>query len=171
MNKLPWFTHRNDSHEDDWHQELIRKFGMEGYGRLWVLTELFDRHGNGDWWETDMAFLREKLRCKSKELHLLLNFFSTSSRLVLEKNSEEDENVLRISLIKFRKIHAKLKSKARSILPQHSSNTPSIHPKSKSKIEEEDNYLPRAPIKGVADNGHRPSPTQQPRPLTRTHLQ
>jgi|SRR3990172_3806729 len=166
MNKLPWFTHSNRALSDEWHQTLIDEFGFEGYGRWWALTELFDLHGTGDSWKTTMTFLARQLRAKPVRVRHLLDSGATGGRIYWTHTGNEVE----IRMEKFRKIQAKLKSKARSILPQDSS----IHPKSKSKskIEEKDNYLPQTPKKGAAVNGHKAPPTQQQhQPRQRTPLQ
>lgn len=122
INKLPWFTHDNDASEDEWSQELIRKFGMAGYGRWWVLIENFDRHGTGDKWITSLPFIREKFRSRSEEVRKIMDFFRTSSKVLLEVTGKNWEKIV-ISIPKFRERNAKLKSKARSILPQDSSKT------------------------------------------------
>ena len=119
-NKFKWFTHDNDATEDEWVQEMIRTMGFAAYGRWWTLIENFDRHGKGGSWVTSGAFLREKLRCRSRELELLLNFYQTSGKVLAVKDGEK----LTISIPKLRERQSKMKSKARSILPQSSAKTP-----------------------------------------------
>ncbi len=129
MNKLPWFVHRNDAGEDQFHQELIQRFGTQGYGMWWLITEHFDRHAHGEWWDTSPRHLVRQLYTKWPKLVFFLNWlaekgrlkfsrFSSGSRQVLGRIPEPTGNVLGtyqqdlgMSLPKFREIQAKLKSK------------------------------------------------------------
>lgn len=118
MNKLPWFTHANDAGEDEYHQNLMDQFGTSGYGMLWLLTENFDRHGVGEWWETTWAFVCRKLRTKPARARQLLDSCQAAGKIAWE----EDGQVLRISLKNFRKIQSKLKGKTPPKLLQNSPN-------------------------------------------------
>ncbi|MEE8114557.1 MAG: hypothetical protein V3T23_09395 [Nitrososphaerales archaeon] len=127
MNKYPWFSHDNDAHEDDKHQLLIHQFGLAGYGAKWMLTELFDRHGVGDFWTTNIPYLMSKLRMRRKNLLELLLFLQKE----LGYLSEIFEEKVVISCPKLRKRQAKRKSKVPAILPKNKNKTKS---KNKNKI-------------------------------------
>lgn len=48
MNKLPWFSHDHDAHEDTWLRHCIRQQGHVAGWLWWVLLELLHKHGVGD---------------------------------------------------------------------------------------------------------------------------
>ena len=120
MNKLKWFTHDNDAHENLFIEQAIDRFGHFGYAAYFMLIEVLDRHGTGDILTISRKALAKKLRCKPKSLGNVLGMFRESGRVRLEDSGE----ILTIEIPKFRKRQSKLKSKVRSMFPQCSPNVP-----------------------------------------------
>src|SRR5574341_1200088 len=48
LNKLPWFSHDHDAHEDAWLRHAVRQCGHVAGWVWWVLLELLHKHGTGD---------------------------------------------------------------------------------------------------------------------------
>lgn len=146
MNKLPWFTHDDDAHEDQFIQDLIIKFGHFGYMAYFIILELLHRHGNGDKLVISKSILAQKLHKRWTQVELYLNYSSTSDKVEFKLTGDRVE----LQIKKFRERQSKMKSKLLSTFHQPSSNLPQ---------EGEGEYIPPTPLQGggrqpEALNGH-----------------
>jgi len=123
MNKLPWFTHDNDAHEDKELRLIFMRHGgiLRGYGAYWILVEVLDRHGKGDQVEILWQDLEAAMGVRRSCIRPLLAALSARGKLDV---CEDSASILRYEIKKFRERQAKLKSKIRSRLPEDSTKTP-----------------------------------------------
>ena len=93
---LPWFKHYRNARESNTLSTVIAKFGVEGYGRYWILLEELARKFDGED-QTFVFSLRDmKQIMGTYHTHTLLMFLQCLSDLGL-MSFECKENVLTIS--------------------------------------------------------------------------
>ena len=123
-NKLPWFTHDHNAHQDIWIRHLVRKQGHVAGWLWWVLLELHHDHGVGDVLKIDISDVaRAGLTSNSVVTRVLTEMqteFQGQSKLRFNLVGTE----LELEIKKFRERQAKLKVKTPSRLPQDSFKTP-----------------------------------------------
>lgn len=113
-NKLPWFTHDHDAHEDTWIRNFVRKQGHVAGWLWWVLLELYHNHGVGDVLKRDLADVAKAGLTSTSVVKRVLTEMATEfegqSRLSWTLVGSE----LELRIPNFRKRQAKLKSKTPS---------------------------------------------------------
>lgn len=119
-NKLPWFTHDHDAHEDHFIQESMDKFGHFGYSSYFIILELMHKHGVGDSLSISRSRLCQKLRSRWPQVRLYLDFSRTSDKVQFTLSGDE----VQLQIKKFRERQSKLKIKIPSTYRQSSLKTP-----------------------------------------------
>src|ERR1041385_6561531 len=100
---MKWFKHMADASDDSFIQALEDRFGHFGYAGYFKLLEIYAKEtGNNPAKHITVSesYLMRKLRKRSREVHLFLNFCSTSGKLLL--NFSEKKFI--ISIPKFAEI-------------------------------------------------------------------
>lgn len=130
-NKLPWFTHDHDAHEDEFIQASMDRFGAAGYSNYFITLELLHNHGVGD-----VLFMRagryaKHLRSRLDLVKKWLTFAGSfrdhsgnNPKIISEFIQGDSGEDVRIEIKKFRERQGKLKIKTPSTLPQDSAKTP-----------------------------------------------
>lgn len=136
MNKLPWFLHAVDAHEDEFIQKAMDEFGHFGYAGYFIILELIHKHGAGGILKISKSKLAQSLRSRWPQVELLLNFCSTSGELefTLSPTSVELQNKM------FIKSQHNLRVKSNSIINQKSVKSKSkVSQKSVKNMQEKEN--------------------------------
>ena len=130
-NKLPWFTHDHDAHDDEFIQASMDRFGPAGYSNYFITLELLHKHGVGDVLIMRAGRLAKCLRSRMDSVKKWLSFcgsFRDQSGInpkiistFIQTDSGED---VRIEIKKFRERQAKIKIKTPATLSQDSTKTP-----------------------------------------------
>lgn len=109
-NKLPWFTHDHDAHEDQFIQDSIDKFGHFGYMAYFVTLELLHKHGVGDRLVMRQSRYASHLRSR---VDVVMEWLSFSGRFSKLKWSRSGDDVV-IEIKKFRERQSNMKFKTTS---------------------------------------------------------
>lgn len=81
---MKWFKHFSDSLDDPFIQELMDKFGHQGYVAWFGIIEIIAKENGSKLTgklEISPTYLKRKLRISSTKLQLLFNFCSTKGKL------------------------------------------------------------------------------------------
>lgn len=85
---MKWFQHFSDSHTNGKHRQLIKKYGMEGYGLFWLCDELVGKEGHNlalkekDDWKgmlEDISHLKKDLILEMVQFMAEMNLISKKS--------------------------------------------------------------------------------------------
>lgn len=106
-NKLPWFTHDHDAHDDQFISDSMERFGHFGYAAYFIILELLHKDGTGDILSISASRLCQKLRSRRAQVRLYLDFSQTSGKIKFTWKSDEVE----LQINKFRERQSNLKTK------------------------------------------------------------
>lgn len=123
-NKLPWFTHDHDAHEDTWIRNIVRKQGHEAGWIWWVLIELHHKHGVGDVLTRDISDIARSAMTSGSVITRVLTEMATEFEGQTKVRWNLVGTELRLEIKKLRERQSKLKSKIPSTLRQPSVNLP-----------------------------------------------
>lgn len=159
---MKWFKHMSDASNDDKIMRLEEEFGLVGYAAYFKILELCA----SNWDEiSDPKFtfplsrIRQKLRLRSTQVELLLNFCSTLNLFQITK----DELEVTFVIDKLPKIKKKFQKKDQIATNQHPSNVPP----NKSKEKEKEKDTPIVPLECVGENFEK---NREPKKLAREEL-
>jgi len=136
-NKLPWFPHVNDAHEDLWIRGLIREHGHIGGWLWWVILELLNKHGVGDVLKIDIKDLARAALTSTPVVTKVLTQMGLSN--VLRWNRVN--TMLEVEIKNRRKIYDNLKFKT---LPKDLQNTQRVRVRVRDRVPN----IPPTPLKG-----------------------
>lgn len=119
-NKLPWFTHDHDAHEDEFLQLSMDRFGHFGYAAYFITLELIHKHGCGDRLIMRRSRYASHLRSRMDLVSVWISFAERFGKLKSKASGDDIE----IEINKFRERQSKMKSKITSTFPQPSVNLP-----------------------------------------------
>ena len=140
-NKLPWFTHDHNAHDDKFISDSMEKFGHFGYAAYFIVLELIHMEGVGDVLAISPSRLSLKLRSSQARVRLWADWSQSQGKL--EADWGRTEVLLKIK--KFRERQSNMKSKLIS-----TSFQPNIKPiptspkKEKEKEKEKTDIAPTA---------------------------
>lgn len=118
MNKLPWFTHDHNAHQDLWMREMIRKYGHEVHTLYWTVLELIHLHGKSGVLVISKMDLANALCMHHSRVTNLL----TNPALKVKVNAEYADGKFTLRNEKFIERQRDLKSKAVRMQFESSSN-------------------------------------------------
>lgn len=154
-NKLPWFTHDHDAHEDAWIRNLVRKQGHIAGWLWWVLLELHHKHGVGDVLKRDISDVAHAAMTSNSVVLRVLTEMATEFEGQSKVRWTSDGTELQLEIKKLRERLSKLKSKIHSTFLQPSFNLPI-----EEEVEEEGER------EGEKDKTLAATPPQAPRKFT-----
>lgn len=79
---MKWFKHMTNASDDLFVKDLERRFSHAGYAFWFKTLELLGNHGSGGELQISWANYREKLHMRRTQVEQLLNFCSTSGKLL-----------------------------------------------------------------------------------------
>ena len=106
-NKLPWFTHDHDAHDDQFISDSMERFGHFGYAAYFIILELLHKDGTGDSLSISASRLCLKLRSKRGPVRKYLDFSREAGKMDFTWKSDEVD----IQINKFRERQSNLKTK------------------------------------------------------------
>jgi hypothetical protein len=115
MNKLPWFKHDANAHEDLWIKQSIDRGGHFAGWAWWVLLEMLHRHGRENTLRCSATVLAHAMMTRKEKVIKTLTIFSRppsdprDHSKVIFKSSGDD---LEIEILNFRKKQDNLRLKA-----------------------------------------------------------
>ena len=118
-NKLKWFTHDHDAHEDGWIRNLVRKQGHVAGWLWWVLLETYHKHGVGDILKRDINDIAKAGLTSASVLTRVLTEMGTEYEGQQKVRWTLVGTELELEIPKLRKRLANLKSKVTSKSPEH----------------------------------------------------
>jgi hypothetical protein len=89
---MKWFKHFSDSLDDPFIQELLEKFGAQGYLAYFGLIEIIAKENGSKLTgklEISPSFLKQKLHISSRKLQEIFNFSSTFPKLFFNFSGEK----------------------------------------------------------------------------------
>lgn len=108
-NKLPWFTHDHDAHEDGWIRNLVRNQGHVAGWLWWVLLELHHNHGVGDSLRRDISDVSRAAMTSNSVVTRVLTEMATEFEGQVKLSWILVGTELRLEIKKFRERQSKLK--------------------------------------------------------------
>lgn len=142
-NKLPWFTHDHDAHEDIAIRSAIRKHGHVAGWVWWCTLELLHKHGTGDTLIMPLVDMAASMMVDKRTCRGVYMTLCEVGLITRASYKQGPCTICTVVVEKFRHRQSKLKIKIPSRLRQNTSNTP---------IEREgegDNVLRKAPLTDI----------------------
>ncbi len=162
-NKLPWFTHDHDAHEDGWIRNLVRKEGHVAGWLWWTLIELMHKHGVGDVLRRDIKDIAQAGLTSTSVVIRVLTAMATPFEGQTKVCFKVVGTELHLEIKKLRERQSKLKSKIPSTFRQPSVNLPIER---EGEGEGEKNIAQASPAPEPKPTIKQDLPVQLPRPLT-----
>ena len=113
--EMKWFKHMTNARDDEFISEMIDEFGLESYGRWWILLEIISSGINGDSTQAKATYPVNKWQRLLLHYHKIrLNrwlIFLESSKKVLISFDKIKPNLLTIEIPKLLKIRDEYSSR------------------------------------------------------------